>query len=603
MTGEPDQVIEEYLALVKEHLPESISEDVITELRTYMLETARDLGAGEVTLQSAKKVVAQFGAPSEVAEEYKYSMLPDSIPDESESPSDERQIQQVVQEIEEEKKDPEVRKDPTASSIEIILQGAAIIVVWSFLVVLGSTLVGPIWLFLDTIVSLFIQVILVLCGLIFSVYYQTGRKKIFWKRDYPEWSLAQKILTLPENTFPKPNDLLLGIDILGTLAGIVIFLFSTVYSPSPYYIPVIVVPVTIALLAKSFYSGKRMGSQDPVKNIRAEIASTFAALVIIDGSRAWIYNYMTTAFSIRIFIESYSIIWGAVLLLQLVARGGDLWWDTDSSDEVLTVNERENLVERTKDKAGATILRVVGWIVLFSVFPTYCLMIAENVSTPFFAPFWIAFFLGPVYLSPIVLYYFYRRWRLKVGAVSSIVGERSRIEALGDLILSLFLLGGFTLSTLIWTNPIFVLELVYSVSLDIGPDGALYFLIGFVSSELLLLLGLGFRVVGNCLEFKNSGRKTATELIAISGRILIVTISLRVGIDVLSYNHILFPLIIYPFTLLLIVMLAFQVETSGLKLRKSEETSKPVSEKSESTESTISKSIRNTNPSKQFPGN
>ena len=111
MIGEPDQVIEEYLALVKEHLPESISEDVITELRTYMLETARDLGAGEVTLQSAKKVVAQFGAPSEVAEEYKYSMLPDSIPDEGDSPSDERQIQRVVQETEEEKKDPDVRKD------------------------------------------------------------------------------------------------------------------------------------------------------------------------------------------------------------------------------------------------------------------------------------------------------------------------------------------------------------------------------------------------------------------------------------------------------------------------------------------------------------
>jgi hypothetical protein len=66
MTENPDSVIEEYLALVDEHLPDSISEDVITELRTYMMETARDMGEGEVTLQSAKKVVAQIYLASRV---------------------------------------------------------------------------------------------------------------------------------------------------------------------------------------------------------------------------------------------------------------------------------------------------------------------------------------------------------------------------------------------------------------------------------------------------------------------------------------------------------------------------------------------------------
>ena len=90
MSDDPVSVIEEYLALVNEHLPESISVDVITELRTYMVETAQELGAGEITLQSAKKVVAQFGAPSEVANEYRYSMLPDTLPLKSEIRSDDK---------------------------------------------------------------------------------------------------------------------------------------------------------------------------------------------------------------------------------------------------------------------------------------------------------------------------------------------------------------------------------------------------------------------------------------------------------------------------------------------------------------------------------
>jgi hypothetical protein len=100
MTEEPERVIEEYLALVNEHLPESISEDVITELRTYMFETALDLGNGELTAQSAKKVVAQFGAPSEVAEEYKYSMLPETLPPLEKETSHERLTEKQMMEPE-----------------------------------------------------------------------------------------------------------------------------------------------------------------------------------------------------------------------------------------------------------------------------------------------------------------------------------------------------------------------------------------------------------------------------------------------------------------------------------------------------------------------
>ncbi|MCK4568380.1 MAG: hypothetical protein KAU48_13825, partial [Candidatus Thorarchaeota archaeon] len=66
MSNDPANIIDEYLALIREKLPESIADDVITELETYMMETARDQGEdGQITVESAKKVVAQFGAPGE----------------------------------------------------------------------------------------------------------------------------------------------------------------------------------------------------------------------------------------------------------------------------------------------------------------------------------------------------------------------------------------------------------------------------------------------------------------------------------------------------------------------------------------------------------
>jgi hypothetical protein len=75
MSDDPNQIIESYLNLVKGNLPEAIAEDVISELRDYIHEAALEEGAGKLTARSAKKAVAQFGAPSEVAQEYTLSMM------------------------------------------------------------------------------------------------------------------------------------------------------------------------------------------------------------------------------------------------------------------------------------------------------------------------------------------------------------------------------------------------------------------------------------------------------------------------------------------------------------------------------------------------
>jgi hypothetical protein len=606
MTDEPTSVIEEYLALVEEHLPESISEDVITELRTYMVETARDLGDGEVTLQSAKKVVAQFGAPSEVAEEYKFSMLPETIPPKSQAPSDEKATTSQDRETEVEVEELKPRKDPTASTSGVFLQGVSIAVAWAFLIVLTSTLIGPVWLYPGSMFPLIGQFMLVVIGLGVLSFHLKRQKTILWKRSYPEWSILQRFLTLPENVVKEPRDALVVVDILCSLTGLVMFLFSSMYSPTPLYIPLIVFPTSAVFLAKAFYGGKRISSQDPTGYIKGEFALTFAALLLIDSSQIWLRNFYRYDYYLFISIFLiYILLWGSVLLFQLVTRSGDLWWDVDDSEPTILSEETEKLVQRTKNFAGSTILRLIGWIILFTIIPTYCLVISRTIYTPWFAAGWTAVFFGPIFLSPVVLYYLFRRWRIKSGYSKFIIGERSRAEALGDLVVTVYLFIGFISSILIWSNQNHLSEQLMMVTRDLGYTGVLWFIIGYISAYLLLLVGLGIRIIGDSLEFSKR-RPTATEITMASGRILIVTLSLRVGIDLLSYNYILLPFTIYPAVLLLAVLITFQVEISRLKLRERKLMRAKESAKENCIETTameIPSNIRNSKQQNQYFGN
>ena len=75
MTEDPDMAIDDYLNLVRSHLPNEIADEIIHEIRTNLIEMAQDLGHGQVSIESAKKSIARFGAPSDIAQEYSRSIL------------------------------------------------------------------------------------------------------------------------------------------------------------------------------------------------------------------------------------------------------------------------------------------------------------------------------------------------------------------------------------------------------------------------------------------------------------------------------------------------------------------------------------------------
>lgn len=100
MKDDPMTIIEEYLDLVRSHLPGEIAEEIITELRSYIVEAAQEIGQGTITTQSAKMAVSRHGAPSVVAEEYRSSMLLESLEtEETHEAKQQRLITPLLKEI------------------------------------------------------------------------------------------------------------------------------------------------------------------------------------------------------------------------------------------------------------------------------------------------------------------------------------------------------------------------------------------------------------------------------------------------------------------------------------------------------------------------
>ena len=75
MTTDPYAEIDDYLKLVRSYLPDKMADEIIHEIRTYLIEMAQELGHGQVSAESSRRSIARFGAPSEIAQEYSRSIL------------------------------------------------------------------------------------------------------------------------------------------------------------------------------------------------------------------------------------------------------------------------------------------------------------------------------------------------------------------------------------------------------------------------------------------------------------------------------------------------------------------------------------------------
>ncbi|MGY5857871.1 MAG: hypothetical protein RTU63_00770 [Candidatus Thorarchaeota archaeon] len=598
MSDEPVNIINEYLALVREKLPESIADDVVSELEMYMLETARDQGEdGLITFESAKKVVAQFGAPGEVADEYRFSMLPESIPEED-IPK-EIVLEPITSAPEQQvrKDEPIIRKvgvDPTVTPSSFFFKSVFLTVMWAIIVTTLTNFLGPAW---STIGVLMIstQVFIVVTVLLIRYLDLKRKNVILWKRSFPDWSDLQRFVTLPENGLPSLGKKRIIFDIILSIIGLICCTLSII-GTHPIYVILIAIPGTILLVTRTLVNVRKMNDErDPFEMSRLEFGVNLSLLIIINGSVYWLFYipfyYMFTGFFAFLMIP-FTVIGGAVFLFEVLVDTQNLWWKTEKPEK----SEEQKTIKLAVRKdmfrnGGILLVKLIGWIVIVDSIIIYTALI--------FAPgemsnlYWsrITGIIGSVILgvSLVLVYCLIRYIRVRNFDSTTFIGRRTRLEALIDSIISIFLIASISiiaLGSLSTSIPGFTIihfyhDIFQDFNINIGGV-----IVGMDFLVLLpLIIALIIRIQGNTLEFKSEMKIEAATKLQKSAKFVLITLPLIAGGELVHYlgnipayaSFIMVPTFYFLF-MVVTIFVAFQVISSELKIKELTDIQKSVIE-------------------------
>ncbi len=605
----PASIINEYLELIREKLPESIADDVITELETYMLETARDLGDNnEITLESAKKVVAQFGAPGEVADEYRYSMLPETIPEEDIPTEIVRETGKIdmKQQAKEPKKTPprELGVDPTSRYSTFFFKSFSLTVMWAVIVSIITTVLGPIWFESWQLIFIIIPVFFVTIILLAHTWYLKRNKVILWKRSYPDWSIFQILVTLPENSVPNLRTKTKRLDIAASIVGVLLFTPIILVWSQPWCI-LIGIPVVILLISRIMIIVRKLDlEKDPYEKSRLEFGINFSLLVFLESSIYWLSNmYLNMYLLWKMYIwlvnpllAIFIPLFGTVLLFQVLTGAQNLWWKTE---EQLTVGEGESTKERDPSEQGfkkgvalkgvRMFVSISGRLLLFISIPFLLrLLLQPNTGYYFWEPLPSFVFIAVLFAGIVAIgYCIGRGLMIHFFNSSTFIGTRTRLEAIIDLGISCYILAGvaaFTTSLhsidilhylMLYASEIF--EVSYTLgSLVVGMQ---------VTAILLAFTGLPVRIIGNILEFWSERKHIAAMRIQDSSMILFVALALFATSDYFGYivtGNVHLINFFYLMYFLIAGYLTYQMVASGIKIEEiKEQKEKLISKKSQ----------------------
>jgi len=607
MSDDPANIINEYLALVREKLPNSIADDVITELETYMLETAADLGDnGQITLESAKKVVAQFGAPGEVADEYRFSMLPETIP-EGDIPSEIKQkITEEPKIVEPKEQAPKMQGvDPTTTYSMFFTKSLILTIFWASLASIIPLMFIPYWTLGVQLIFILIPVLCVTTFLLAQTFYLKGKKTILWKRSYPDWSIFQTLVTLPENSIPEAGTKLIRLDIISSFIGVLVFA-PTIFQWNHPFGYIIGIPAAILLIARIKLAVRKLDEdKDPYEKSRLEFGVNLSLLVFLESSIYWLFDsmhapwyYYPFLFGMGPFIATFVVILTPVLLFQLLVGAQNLWWKTEKqSEDSEDVNDENHSEQSLKigfvSKGLRMFISIVGRLFLFISIPflVHFFLIPRNVGVygTINNGVLTGYTLIAVFVAAISVcaYSIGRRLMVQFMKSSTFIGTRSRIESIIDIAISCYLLAGLSaITTMSYPLDFVHRQLLYfsdvfNTSYTLGGIA-----VGIeVTAILLAFIGLPVRILGDILEFWSKRKFIAILRIQDSSTILFTAITLLATNVYITYvvtgNYFLINMIFLLY-LLIAVYLAYQMVASGMKIEEiKEEREKVISEKSQ----------------------
>ncbi|MGQ4912382.1 MAG: hypothetical protein ACP6KW_09460 [Candidatus Thorarchaeota archaeon] len=596
MSDEATNIIEEYLLLVREKLPKSIAEDVITELRTYMLEAAAETGRGEVTVESAKKVVARFGAPGEVADEYRYSMFPESLEEQPLPASGSRPDTSVVQgesTVEETStQTPEGMPgkehrltDPTYTYTGALAKICALIALTAVLVGLLSIIQGPVWASLLASTIMLMQVVTLMLYFVIRLIRLSQQGVRLWDKANESWSGLQRALSLPEGISDETSNRVAYVDAVGSAVGIAVYLLITAAEGMrTFYFILISVPALAAFLTKIVCARDVLRRRDPASFVKPQFAATFLALMTINASLVWVEMLMSwqyfQAFNVTIaplVLTLYALVMGPVFLYQLVTRAQDLWWDTQDTFEDETHKAFRERQERALRRLGGTVVKTLTYV-LGGLFVLGLVIIVTGEvgwirnTIPLERTLAVGLVLILLASPAFALYYLYRRYFIISRGSDRPVGKRTRAETVIDLVLTIFFQSIFIAVIFTLFDPVHIGFLTLQLATNLGVEGAMMFVICLTCSFFILTAGLVLRFVSDIVRLANRGYRTSMTLHSISSMILVVGLSIVVSggwvyADALNFE---LDFQVLAVSILVIMVLSFQVGLTQQQLATQE---------------------------------
>ena len=578
MSEDPMKIIEAYLGHVREHLPEGKADEIIAELRGYMIEMTEALSDEAVTIASAKRVVARFGAPSELAQEY---VLPSSDSTEIDM---EASQQEVAEDMLEQR-----RELSPAGYVVTFLKFITITVLW---IVSSWTIITPFaywWASSPTIFAPIFQfgmVTVVFAGLLLR---SKDRRIQLRNMMFRDWSSRQKLVTFPENLAVEMYGGKVLVDIGLTILTTFFFVFSIL---SPFAFVSLAVPFLIAHLV---YAIRRFGNSDPASFIRREFAANVGLLVVLNAVITWgFYPWAMSSYRVSAILVYISAGYSILILYQIVIRLQDLWWEAagfegDQSEKSpgLSPDVKRKLLNRTKRTAlrsiggiGATFSAIIVTGLLFPFLTgTGMDWYIWNTRVIYIVVMTLSFALVSVGLA--ALYFGVRYYLVRSRGRTSVFGKRTRGEAAIDLFVTGVVFTIVMSSLSYWAGR--MVSDVLGLSSGANPLVRLVLSTAIIVWVPFLFIAIVARIAADFGDLRESGSVFAREAMALSGNLFLIEAALMTGVYFLllsyledPYLHILsemFGILMISYAVL--VLFAFQKSTSRTKLKWRRETDSP----------------------------
>jgi hypothetical protein len=555
---------------VREQLPEAKADEIISELRGYMIEMTEALSDGTMTTTSAKKVVARFGAPSELAKEYS-SDFPES------------DMEEFDQEFDEDL--PEQQEDVSpARYTTTFLKFVTITMLWLVICWISVTPFAYWWMGSLAIFAPVLQFGGVTIAFSARLLGFKIKKLQLRNVSFKNWSGFQKWVTLPENLTVETNRVKVLADIGLTILAALGFVAFNNYRDAAFLM-FFSFPTWLFLLVHLHYAIRRFRNSDPASFIRREYVVNIGLVLLLNVMIAWGFYPWRMGLAGSVFLVWISLGYSMLILYQIATRMQDLWWAAvkipdgySEKSSKLSPEAKRKMLDQTK----RTALRTIGGIgATFSaiVITIPLMLFITQTSIPWSRwnthGIFIVLFVSFAALVSVGLasgYFGTRYYLIRSRGHTSVFGKRIRVEAVFDLVIIGAALFIVLSSWSYWAGHL-VSETIYLTS-EANPLFRLLLDTAIVAWGQFLVIAIVARIAADIGNLREHASNFTQEAMAFSGDLFLIDTLLMTGIYImlLTYLDSYLPILNEMFAIMMLsyttlILFAFQKSTASIKLK------------------------------------